>query len=145
MSLDYNKLKSEIAVDTQIESSATTATAVSWLDMRSADSVLYDIANTDGNAGITALTMAVAVTSTGGTSATLKTIDLTDRNPDAAGDYILEEVGAQEIAQKAAEDGAEYRYLAPTMTCDGTTGVFAVTSIKDVQFKNDDINSDVIA
>ena len=145
MARKNSKILSDAKITIEPEASATSATVVSWIDMRDAYGAGFILGNMDGTAGISAYHFEVAATATGGSSSTLKTVGLTDRNPDAAGSYIVEEVLADEIGEKSDEDGVDYRYLGAKLTASATGGTFAMATVKiPNRFAYDELTDDVI-
>lgn len=149
ISRDVDKIKSTMKLTfTNYTTAATTATDLGFLDARDAGSIAYVLGKVSGGDALTSAKILANTKSDGsGDEATVKTISLTDRNPDAAGDYIVDEVQASDIMQLSAEDGKDYRYVSYNMAVDeGTGGTFSLTTIfGDNRFSYDGLTSDSIA
>jgi len=124
------KIKSRMAVTaTDFDPDATTATEISWVDMRDFEFFLCSFFRTIGT-GTFAMTIIGNAESDGsGTDVALKTF--AGDAPDAVGDYVFLEVTAEEIAQEASDAGvANARYVTAVCTFGTNTDEGVVTYVR---------------
>ncbi len=121
---------------------ATTATDIAWVDMRDAMGIALKVFRTVGTSALTLLILVNTASDGSGDEATLKTWSPT-LQPDLAGEYIFTEVLAEEIAQKASEDGYDYRYLSLSIAAATGTDECVVDYLKmPNRFSYDGLTSD---
>ena len=124
---------------------ATTATDIAWVDMRDAMGIAFKVFRTVGTSALTLLILVNTASDGSGDEATLKTWTPTAQ-PDAVADYIFAEALAEEIAQKASEDGYDYRYVSLSIAAATGTDECTVDYLKfPNRFSYDGLTSDSVA
>ena len=121
---------------------ATTATDIAWVDMRDAMGIGIKVFRTVGTSALTLLILVNTASDGSGDEATLKTWTPT-LQPNEVGEYIVTEALAEEIAQKASEDGYDYRYLSLSIAAATGTDECVVSYLKmPNRFSYDGLTSD---
>lgn len=145
MALSVDKLKSTIDVRMfDFDPGATTVTAVEWVAMKNYENLLVSAMRTVGTSAVT-LTINAATDSSGTDSAVVVTKTVSTE-PDAVGDYISVECMAQQIAQKASDDGKAYTHASAVISVATGTDEMAVTYVLGgARFAGSDLTSDNIA
>ena len=124
---------------------STAATDVGWVDMRDYRHFLFSFFRTVGTGTVAIAILANTASDGSGDEATIKTITPAAA-PDAVGDYVFGEMIAEEVAQKAAEDGKAYRYISVNLTFGTDTDEAVVTYILgDSRYPRADLTADVVA
>lgn len=117
---DSQKLRSALKVTQyDFDPGATTATEIAWVDFRDYDAALFSFFRTIGTGALTMSVLANTASDGSGTDVTVKTTTVS-AEPDAVGDYIFEEVTAEEIRQASSDAGVDARYV--TLVCAVGTG-----------------------
>ena len=125
-----DKLKSNLAVTQyDFDPDATSATEITWVDMRDFESFMCSFFRTVGTGTFAMTIIGNAQSDGGGTDVALKSFS--GSAPDAVGDYVFLEVTAEEIAQEAADAGvAHARYVTAVCTFGTNTDEGVVTYIR---------------
>lgn len=128
---DFQQLRSSLAV-TQYDHDpdGTGAVDVAWVDMRDYNAILIAFFRTVGTSDLTFTVLANSASDGSGTDVTVKTKTISSQ-PDAVGDYVFEEVTAEEIAQSATDAGETgVRYVSANLTLATGTDEGVVTYIR---------------
>lgn len=124
---------------------ATTLTDIGWVDMRDIQALMIMFFRTIGTSALVFKIIANTASDGSGDEAVIKTITPAAA-PDATGDYIFGEVLAEEVAQKASEDGKDYRYVSANMSlATGTDEAVVVYTAIPNRFNYDGLTSDVVS
>ena len=147
MTLNVNKQLSERKVTMyDFDPDATAATAVGWVDMRDFSKLLVCVMRTIGTSVMTLTIDANTASDGGGDNVTISTKTFTAGQPDAVGDTVFLEIIASQIAQKASEDGKDYRYASAAISVATGTDEAVVTYVQDgARFAGDGLTADLIA
>ena len=142
---ETQKLKSRLKVTQyDFDPDATSATDVSWVDMRDYDSILIGFFRTVGSSALTFKILANDQSDGSGTDVTVKTVS-PDNAPDAVGDHVWYEVSAEEIRQACTDAGVDGRYVSANLTFGTGTDEGVVTYIRQAMHKELDKTADVVA
>lgn len=124
---------------------ATTETDAAWVDMQNFDQLLVMFVRTVGASDVTLEINANTASDGSGDEATIVTKTFSAQ-PDAVGDHVFLECLAEQIAQQAAEDGKDYRYVSATLSFATATDEGVVVYIRDgARFKYDGLTADYIS
>ncbi len=125
---------------------ATTATDIGWVPTKDLDVISAQFFRTVGTSALTAKWIVNTAADGSGTDADLKTIALSDGEPNAVGDYyVLPAVRADEIAQLAATNGVDYKGISLSLAFATGTDEAVINYVRTVLRRYDGLTVSVIA
>jgi len=144
--LQVKKLTSELAQTAyDFDPDATALTDVGYVDFRDIMGMMIMFFRTVGTSAIVFNIVANTEADGSGDGAIVKTITPADA-PDATGDYVFGEVLAEEVRQKAEEDGKDYRYVSAQVSfATDTDEAVVVYTASPNRFCYDGLTSDNVA
>ena len=141
------KITANIAVTHYLSGDCNPAKDIAWVDMRDYERILITVcaAALTGN-GVTVFKILANDKSDGsGTDVEIKK-HAVGSAPDAAGDYLMLECQAEEIAQLGAAAGVAARYVSANVTCANDADNIVVTYIRmNPKNAHDSLSADYVS
>ena len=146
MSLDNDKILSSLKITAyDFDPNATTATDVSFVDMRDLYSLCVMVFRTVGTSTMTLTIVANTDSDGGGDEETIATKTFTAGQPDAVGDYVFLEVLAEQIRTSGDSNDEALRYVSAKISFETATDEAVVAYIAKPRFKFDGLSADLIS